>query len=1231
MKAKKLSIMMLVFLFGFILNGAHVLGDDVAEENHNNKKLEPIISTYLNKWSVISKTKQAPQIDGDLNDKAWKSATVLSGFLTPYFNKQSDDNTEVKMTFNDKYVFFSLTSDNKEKTLANFEILLKPEQNKNTYYRIPLKIKDVQSKYVNDWGPNITTVNPVKSQVKETSETITAEMAISLHSINIDEIVPGEEWSFNAIVQHELNSSPMSSWIPIQTSSIHYTGGNANAYGSVTNEGRAGSIFMGELPENKKFSQPLVAWDPEQFSLQYKSFSEKELSFKRQDLNPKKTNIHLKWRAPSGSWESLDDPEVQKSKEQLVVSFTHPAPLENGLYQLQIIAERDNKSPRISIITFDRKNLIDAGDKSYKEKDSIQDKRKVSLEEPSDEVEDLLKFIPENTGFIFAGLPDQPELSPQNLYDWDPDFPNQLSSKYSDLTYPNEQFPENKKITVKNGKGETVEYPYYEDENNKRYFFTAHIWYKQKDYVLGQIKRVANEDPLGAARLIHRFAEVYEGWVPTNDYPWNNQPIAPSTGPPYHWWGGKWYRWSAAEFFNFRPLVEAYQIVNQTNAFEVLSQQIGENVHQKIMTDLFEPTIEFYHTFPVLYHNMEDNNALGLIALGNAVNDPKYIHEAVEWSENFVMNTYLFDGFFKETSISYHNQSTDGVNKVIHALNGWSDPQGYISPRSGLNLENLNMKDKFPVLQKSSEIPEKLVYPNGSVMPTQDTWAFEKPTTPNLDAGSFLLPASGISRMQKDQTQLNLTFQPKYGHHHLDPLNLTLFSKGQELIPDIGYTHTLYRRWTESTLSHNTVVVDGEDMNLTDQSHHGGNIEVFATENDRIQVTRASQETAYSQTEEYLREPWLIEFPDSENGDGYVLDLFRVSGGDRHEYTLQGDANHDAAFESDLPFSHYGPYLLPDGVQVEEPEGERDYGSAEGHYYGYIYVRDVEKAVLTDEKYNLTLVTKDEDEEKAKVNITGLVDQGNHELFIGNSPSLRATRLHGKSMDTNIEAVKYMMPKMVLRKEGTNLTSQFITAIEPYNNHEEPRIQNVKKLKIDEGSEGDIAVQITYGNRTDIILSSVKPDIPLVVDDMTLEGKMGIIRLIDDHVDEIQLIGGTFIQKGEIEVTDHGSVSGEITDVLRMDEGESQNAFVTETKVPQDMVGHIIVITHPDGKTHGYRIKNINRADEKTWIETDEMDPGFTIRENNYSEMKFYPFTEWNGKTTFQIENNTQLNEFHKY
>src|SRR5699024_3745863 len=254
--------------------------------------------------------------------------------------------------------------------------------------------------------------------------------------------------------------------------------------------------------------------------------------------------------------------------------------------------------------------FITAGDQTFSVGTDTGNKTKVvHLEDTSDEVKELLDLIPENNGFIFAGLTDQPELSPQNLFDWDPNHPNQLTSTFSDLTYPNEHYPENKQITVKNGKGETVEYPYYEDENNKRYFFTAHIWYKQKEYVLGQLQRIANEDPLGAARLIHRFAEVYKGWIPTNDYPWNNRPIDPSSGPPYHWWGGKWYRWAAAELFNFRPLVEAYQIVNETNAFEILSEEIGEDIEKKIITDLIEPTIEFDHTLQVIYNNMEDNNA----------------------------------------------------------------------------------------------------------------------------------------------------------------------------------------------------------------------------------------------------------------------------------------------------------------------------------------------------------------------------------------------------------------------------------------------------------------------------------------------------------------------------------------------------------------------------------------------------------------------------------------------
>lgn len=1212
-------MLLIVILFLVTSFSNEVLRVDYVKGQEKDTESKTV-SIDNDKWSVVPKIKEELSIDGKLNEKAWEEAAILSGFETPYYNERVDD-TEAKIMYNENTFYIGLKHDDESDTLANFEVILSPNSNGDEFYRIPININNFETSYSNDWGPVISTIEGVQKSTTDNQGLVTAEVAVNLDLLNVNKIEPGDEWRINIVAQHDLNTKPMSSWIPIRTSSIHYTGNVANAYANITDEGRVGSIFMGTIPDDESSSRSIQPWEPEKFSLQYKNFNEKEITFKRKDMNPKKIDVNLKWKSPLGPWESIDASEIKESKEMLTMSFDHPAPLQNGLYQIKLQIVRDGKEVRHSIITFDRNGLIEAGDNTYASSSAQNNKKSIPYEKPSEEVNKLLELIPENTGFIFNGLPDQPELSPQNAYTWSPKDPWKLTSKFSDLTYPNDQFPEDNVLTVKNKRGETVEYPYYEDENNKKYFFTAHIWYKQKDYVIGELVDLAKKDPLGAARIIHRFAEVYEGWVPTNDYPWNNQPIDPSTGPPYHWWGGKWYRWAAAELFNFRPIVEAYSIVNETNAFEVLSEEIGEDVEQKIIKDMFEPTIEFYHTFPVLYHNMEDNNALGLIALGKALNDSKYLHEAVEWTENFVRNTYLFDGFFQETSISYHNQSTDGVNTVIDALYGWSDPKSYISPRSGIRLENLDMKDKFPVLKKSSELPKMLVYPNGKVIPTQDTWASEKPSNPLLDAGSFLLPASGISRMQKDETQLNLTFQPKYGHFHYDPLNLTLFSRGQELLPDIGYTHTFYRKWTESTLAHNTVVVDSEDMKVTDQSKHGGNIEVFSPQNGDVQVTRASQENAYSQTDEYMREPWLIQFHEATNGEGYVLDLFRVSGGDRHEYTLQGDANHDAGFESDLPFSEYGPYLLPEGVEVREPETEKDTGSAEGHYYGYIYVRDVKKTDITDGRYDLTLVTEDSEEEKAKMKITGLVDSGDHELFIGMSPSLRATRLHGKSMDNNNEAVKYMMPKMVLRREGNDLSSQFITAMEPYNSDETPQIENIEKLEIDEGVEGDIAVQVTYGNITDIILSSVDPSVPLVVGDTKLEGKMGMIRLKDDKVQDLYLVGGNLLEKDGVKVTDQGSITGTINDVMRRAEGESMDAFIVDTKVPEEMKGNYIIVTHPDGKKHGYKIKNIDNENSRTMIEIDEMDPGFSITGEDKSALQFYPFTEWNGITSFQIEN----------
>src|SRR5699024_439904 len=99
----------------------------------------------------------------------------------------------------------------------------------------------------------------------------------------------------------------------------------------------------------------------------------------------------------------------------------------------------------------------------------------------------------------------------------------------------------------------------------------------------------------------------------------------------------------------------------------------------------------------------------GLTDMGKALDDPSYVHDAVERLEGYAMSTYLLDGFFKETTLSYHNQSTDGLIQSMDNLEGWSDPEGYISPRSGIRLDDVDMRKQLLVLGKADDISSILV------------------------------------------------------------------------------------------------------------------------------------------------------------------------------------------------------------------------------------------------------------------------------------------------------------------------------------------------------------------------------------------------------------------------------------------------------------------------------------------------------------------------------------------
>ncbi|MFD0959813.1 heparinase II/III domain-containing protein [Paenibacillus chungangensis] len=1192
----------------------------------------PVAGDYR---AVVPIAAAAPIVDGSLVDSAWLIATELSPLRT-FFDQVQDQRVNVKLTHDGDTLYAAIEAYDPDSALALVDVVIAGEDSGGSYYHVPIAVGATgDSSYVTNWGSHRYGEDGMVPSAYEVVHVrdggyVRAEVAIPASSLGMQGIAAGDSWRFNIVAIKKLGEEAFSSWVPVRESYFVQDSSNEIVFKAyMLPEGRMGSVSFGGMGTLPGYAKAAQAWEPVGASLQYDSFQQKTVAFQEPFAGSYESDYNFWWVSPDGRMEVIDSPSMQVAGGEVQATFQHPEPRQDGMYRLAIHADGANEAALYTgELAFDRYAMIKAGEGPPAP--LPPDGATIVAAEPaSAAVQKVLSIIPEKTGIYFTGIPHLPDLRPESLYNWSPDQPNVISTKADGTVYPSAEYPETGVMRVTNRLGQEVEYPYYEDASGRKYFLSAHVWFMQHAYAVRQTEIISRTDPLGAARLLARFAELYPAYVSTQDYPHQSYPLNADAGAPYAFYGGTWHRWYVMDFYYLKHLVSAYENIKKTNAFQVLGDELNRNIEEEVVGGLFRASVEQLEAYPFTAHNLEFHNWQAVAQLAEALEDPRYIHAVTEKLSRFTEEMYLHDGFFKEVTFSYHRQSTNGVVASIKRLNGWSDPTGYVSARTGLRYDNLQILDQFPVLGNAMELNRSIVYPNGRYVPLQDTWANELVANPDVQSGSRLIPAGGIARMVNDGAQVHMTFPPKYGHEQKDPLNMTLFAKGQELLPDIGYTHTNYRQWTRSTLGHNTVVVDGADMNVTSglgelaAANHGGNIEVFGAAGDLLQVTRASQQAAYPQTEDYARELWLIDFPEETSADSYVVDLFRVKGGERHEYTLQGDANRDAWFTPSVTMSVYGDYLLPPGTVVTPPQDELDQGDAGGHYYGYAYVKDVQDASLADGRYELALTTHDGEGAAAGLHIHGLAGDDGAQLFLGRSPSLRATRTEpggSRYLDNNVQAALYDMPKMVVRREGTGLASQFVHVMEPLAPGQAARVSGVERLTPSSGEEGDVAVKIAYGNTTDYILSSRNGETPLVVQDMRLQGKLGFIRVENGVVTRMVVIGGDLLQKGTKKVYGPKRIEGVIASVKRLADGDSADGILTAASVPKAAVGQYAIVTHPDGKKSGFRIKDVKKAGEMTLVESDGLDPGFTVYADGSSRMRYFPFTAWEGEHRFHID-----------
>lgn len=281
------------------------------------------------------------------------------------------------------------------------------------------------------------------------------------------------------------------------------------------------------------------------------------------------------------------------------------------------------------------------------------------------------------------------------------------------------------------------------------------------------------------------------------------------------------------------------------------------------------------------------------------------------------------------------------------------------------------------------------------------------------------------------------------GHRHQDCMNLGLFAKGLDVMPDFGYPPVQFggwgsprARWYTRTAAHNTVTVDGQDQAVA----HGAC--TLWSIGDRFRAIRTSCPKVYKVTKQYERTVALVDISES---DSYLVDVFRVVGGKDH-----------ARFMT----SHFGD-VTTTGLDLEPAP---DFGNN-------TEMRGFKTDASTKPGWTADWKVKD---------LAGFLPKGSdvHVRLTELTPGASATLCEGWIVVGIYNSRTEMwVPRVLVRRQSAdgNLASTFVSVIEPY--EKASNIASIRRLALqtaDGQAFGDnhVAVEVRLADgRRDIVVA----------------------------------------------------------------------------------------------------------------------------------------------------------------
>lgn len=391
------------------------------------------------------------------------------------------------------------------------------------------------------------------------------------------------------------------------------------------------------------------------------------------------------------------------------------------------------------------------------------------------------------------------------------------------------------------------------------------------------------------------------------------------------------------------------------------------------------------------------------------------------------------------------------------------------------------------------------------------------------------------------------------GHGHRDRLNIQMWALGKAMLPEDGYptpfTRPNFWRWRNTdTHKHYCVVVD--DTSQTSQI--AGDLNTLAA-SPTVQLMDASAAIAYpGAVSLYRRTSALI---DISKEDAYLLDIFRVRGGKKHDWCFHGPA----FFELEVTGGKFGPTQTKGTLAGEDIAFGKEAPNTSG-YHGLYNVRRMKPA----ETWRAIWRNVDED-----LNLTMTMPAGcAQEVIVADaSPEVQPG---------NPEVIQYVLG----RNEGEALSSEYIAVIEPHRGS--ANVQSVRQLSA--GAAGAVGVIIEREGETDLVHSSMSNDETCnwqgAKKAFNVAAEFGLVTLDEQGVKRAILVDGSLLQFGEFELRPGPSPRGRVEAV-----NFKRNQIVIDTALADaDQWRDTVVILGNDLHSTSYTVVDTKTTDGKTTL-----------------------------------------------